>query len=455
MGVSVASIGEGLTSRGRAVLVAASILFGLLAVVSEANVGTVIILASFLLVFIYLSKVSFDFKINAARKLRAERIFSRPIVEGRPLKVTIRIENPTMVPLEIAEIFDPYPNMFRLHRGSNTGMAYIPANGFFEISYEVIPTLGKHEFGNPRLVIRDPAGLFSREIELRVNNLVEVQPRYEMIQRRGLLVVPTLKPGGVSSIRRRGMGMQFMDIREYVPGDEYRRIEWKATARTGKLMVKEFEQESSLEVMLILDTRDTMSYGVLGQTKLEYAVRGAATIAGYLLRRGDFVGLAYASMDGIRIVKPRRGPAHFRLLMQTLAQITWPIPGIMGLAPLHVVVRQAASRATRRGKNLYIVFTDLEMSPEELPQYVNLFTRLRGMRSEVVVISPYTPLFEVKGMTGMSAVIYRLYASRSIKEREKIVRTLLRHGIPLVNVGPEDLVSTTLLRIEAIRQRLS
>ncbi len=455
MGVSIAPIGEGLTPRGRALLAAASILFGLLAIVSEANMSVILVLASFLMVFIYLSKVTLDFKINVARKLKARRIFEKPIVEGRPLKVTVRIENPTLAPLEIIEIFDPYPSKFRLHRGSNTSIAYIPASGFFELSYEVLPVLGKHEFGNPRIVIRDPAGLFSREIELRVNNVVEVQPRYEPIHRRGLLVVPTLMPGGVSSIKRRGIGMQFMDIREYVPGDEYRKIEWKATARTGRLMVKEFEQESSLEVMLILDTRDTMSYGVLGQTKLEYVVRGAAAIAGYLLRRGDFVGLAYASMDGLRVLKPRRGPAHFKLLMRALAKITWPIPGLMGSTPLHTVIRQAASRATRRGKNLFIVFSDLEMPAEELPLYINLFSKLRGMRSEVIVISPYTPLFEVKGMSGMSAVIYRLYASRSIREREKTVRALLRHGIPLVNVGPEDLVTHTLLRIEAIRQRLS
>jgi len=441
---------SGITPRGKILIVVASVLFALLVVAPQSLVPSIIVLATFNTVLLLVSRIIFDLQLSIARRLGVKRRYDVPVIEYKPLSIKLEITNPSRIPLLFVEIRDSYPPLFKLLKYSNSAVASIPARGSLVLEYVVKPVAGRHVFKGPFMVLRDPAGLFSREISLGEIEEIRVQPRLEHIRERMLLAVPTLRPGGTAFTRRRGIGMQFMDIREYVPGDEYRRIEWKATARTTKLMVKEFEQESSLEVMLVLDLPGTMSYGVVGSTKLEYSLRSIASISEYLLRRGDYVGLAISSGMHTSILKPARGSQQFRRILRVLSDLSWPSPDSpSGLANL---LRLAATRATKRGKTVYIVISDLE---QVQPGSIDLLFRLRSLRNEVIVISPYTPLFEVKGLSGFKAALYRLYTIRSMSEREKTVKTLLAHGIPVVTVGPDDMVEATLMRIELLRQRLA
>jgi len=116
------------------------------------------------------------------------------------------------------------------------------------------------------------------------------------------------------------------------------------------------------------------------------------------------------------------------------------------------IIATAFTSIGRRGRRLYIVFSDLEMGEDEFQEFTDTLIRLRNLRNDVVVVSPFTPYFEAKGLEGLQGLVYKLYASKSVKEREKIVRNLMKHGITVVNVGPDDLVAKTLLRIEALRR---
>ena len=440
----------GLTRRGRGVLLVAALLYGMVFVVQSSAVWPITAIASFLVVFLVASRITFEFKVRVASSLIAERSFSRPAVEGKPLRVTLRVTNKSIVPLESCEILDSYPETFKLIKGSSSTVILVPAKGFAELSYVVKPVLGRHCFPKPVVRIRDPAGLFSEDIELDVKECISVQPLYEPLRKKSLLPGAVYMPGGRSLARRRGIGSQFIETREYVPGDDYRLIEWKATARSGRLMVREFEQESSLEVVLVLDTRPSMAYGLVGMTKFEYMVRGAAAIADHLVRRGDMVGLAFKSGGRTVIVKPGRGVSHGLMLVKTLSGIEWPSHG--GTIWFPRLIAAAFTGIGRRGRRLYIVFSDLEMGEDEFKEFTDTLVRIRNLRNDVVIVSPFTPYFEAKGLEGLQGLVYKLYASKSVREREKIVRNLMKHGITVVNVGPDDLVAKTLLRIEALRR---
>jgi uncharacterized protein (DUF58 family) len=452
MGEGKVGAGKGITPRGKAFIALAALLYGL-AVLAPLSIAKVLLaLGSLLLVLLYASRLLLDLELRTAYSLRVDRIYARPLVEGRSTRVTLRFHNNSLLPLLFAEVVDPYPPLFRLVEASNAAVLSIPARGSASITYALRPVAGRHVVPPTRMVVRDPAGLFARKVEVGDKAVLDVQPRFEELRLKGMLIIPTLSPGGTLVAGRRGIGTQFLELREYVPGDEYRRIEWKASARTRRLMVKEYEQETSLEIMLVLDVSPSMAYGVAGSTKLEYSLRALATLSGYLLGRGDMVGLAMASPGGIPVLKPGRGKTQHRRIMSLLSSTPWPYPG--SLSPSLAEALKRAANVMRRGRNIYIVFSDLEKPGEELGRIVDMLSFLKKLRNEVVVIAPYTPLFEAEGLSGIGEALYRIYAARSMEERSRVSKEFLKRGIVVVNVGPRDIVEAALIRVEAVRRMM-
>jgi uncharacterized protein (DUF58 family) len=448
-----------LTPRGRALVLASAVMLALGLFIRAPLSGALIAAGTFALLLAYISKLSLELRLHVVGSLRVRREFEGEMVEGSRLKVRLVLENPSIVPLENVEVHDYYPSLFRLLEASNMRTLLVPPKGYAMFEYAVKPVVGRHRFPNPLLVVRDPFGLFSKALRIQASSEVAIQPRYERIHGRNLLVIPSAKPGGLSGARRRGVGTQFFEVREYQYGDEIRRIEWKSTARLLKLMVKEFEQESSLEVAVVIDTSPSMTYGRVGYTKLEYSVRAAATIGEYLARRGDYVGLAYHNPgSGVVVVPPGRGHGHFRLYVRALSRISWP--GAGGRSPergdnrLVEAVSRYVGASRRRGKTVFILFSDLELREEQLAAVLDVLSKIRGLGHEVFVLSPATPFFEVKSLTGLQAGLYRLKALDEIARRRRIAKLFLSRGIPMVSVGPDDLAIHALRRIEVLRQVL-
>jgi uncharacterized protein (DUF58 family) len=124
---------------------------------------------------------------------------------------------------------------------------------------------------------------------------------------------------GLHAIRHRGLGGDLRELRDHAPGDPFKQIAWKATARTGKLMVRDLDRETMVTHFLLVDQGATMRKGP-GATKLDYAVDLAASYARGALEAGDRVGLI--TFDG-RIVgeaKPNDGPVHRLRLVEVLMQ---------------------------------------------------------------------------------------------------------------------------------------
>ncbi len=90
----------------------------------------------------------------------------------------------------------------------------------------------------------------------------------------------------------RGSSVEFSEYRKYVPGDDLRRLDWRAYGRSDRFFVKEFEADTNLRCCLVLDTGGSMGYGSTGVTKIEFARRIAGTLSHLAMRSGDAVGLA-------------------------------------------------------------------------------------------------------------------------------------------------------------------
>ena len=129
---------------------------------------------------------------------------------------------------------------------------------------------------------------------------------------------------GMHRSPHRGLSVEFADHRAYTQGDDLRHIDWKVFGRTDKYYIKEYEQETNLQLLLVVDASESMSYRSEGSpmSKYEYAATAAAAIGYLALRQHDAVGLAVFD-EGIRtFIRPSSSAHHWKMVVHELARGT-------------------------------------------------------------------------------------------------------------------------------------
>lgn len=188
---------------------------------------------------------------------------------------------------------------------------------------------------------------------------------------------------GLHRSPRRGFSVEFAEHRQYQPGDEPRYVDWKLLARTDRLYVKQFEEETNLRAMLVLDASASMGWRGAEErlTKLDYASRLAAALSLVLIRQRDAAGLVTFD-DAVRAVAPARARVgHWHALARTLAQTA---PGTGTAA--EPALKQVVTALRRRGMVVFI--SDLLLD-RELALKALKFLRHRG--HEVLVLHVADP----------------------------------------------------------------
>ncbi|MBI2823785.1 MAG: DUF58 domain-containing protein [Planctomycetia bacterium] len=180
----------------------------------------------------------------------------------------------------------------------------------------------------------------------------------------------------------RGASVEFAEYRKYVPGDDLRRLDWRAYGRSDRFYVKEFEADTNLRCCLVVDTSGSMGFGSQGVTKIDYARRIAGTLGYLASQQGDAVGLACVAGGILRNLPPRRNAPHLRLVLDLLEEIE--PKGETQLAPaLHELAETIRQRA------LVIILSDLFIEPALLNE---CFQHLRFRRHDVAVFHLLDPL---------------------------------------------------------------
>jgi uncharacterized protein (DUF58 family) len=433
------------TPRGNTILLLAAVLITL-GIVGALQSQTFLLYAGVgIFMFYYASKLLLQLKVKALDRLEVSRNYPDRVSEGDDLEVGLEMVNRTFVRLPV-EVVDPYPPFFRLRSGTNAAVVTVPAKGYFDLRYSVAPTsIGIQEFGPVRLVTRDIAGLFFYERTLPLPQWVEVTPVAKELTKGVLRAMAMSTYGGSLTSRRKGEGMEFADIRRYEPGDPFRRIEWHATARTGRLMVRERHAETQLNVMIMLDSTESMAYGEAGRTKLDYAARAVASLVAYLSERGDFVGLTVIQgQSPAQVIPLARGQVQEVRLLNVLGALSPK----RSPESLRAAVSRCLSLGRIKGKTLFFVITDLDLERDLLP-----LSLLRGMNHEVVVISPYTPFFEAHNLEGLDRSIYSISVSHQLRTRKELLGQARGLGIPVLDVGPDDLFPKLVLQVEELRRK--
>lgn len=184
--------------------------------------------------------------------------------------------------------------------------------------------------------------------------------------------------GSVAGLHRsphRGSSLEFAEYRKYVPGDDTRRLDWRAYGRSDRFYIKEFEADTNLRLCLIVDTSGSMNYSAGGPSKLDIARKIAGTLAYLAVQQGDAVGLYCAGKKFHREIAPKRNASHLRVVLDELADLKG-----QGETGLPAALHEAAERIRQRA--LIVVVSDLFVPAAELNQ---CFQHLRFRKHDVVV----------------------------------------------------------------------
>jgi uncharacterized protein (DUF58 family) len=310
------------------------------------------------------------------------------------------------------------------------------------------PRRGDYRFGRVVLRYRSALGLFERQHAYPVERDVRVYPnlldlrRYELLVRRGLEL-----EAGTRVARRFGAGTELERLREYVPDDELRRVNWKATARRGIAISNEFETERSQNVVVLLDAGRLMAAVADGLTKLDHALNAGLLLAYAAGRRGDRVSLlAYA--DRVKaFLPPGRGKRTFLSILETLYRLepeATESDHARAFTYLH-------GRGLRR--SLLVLFTDLS-DPEPSRALVAHLARAarQHLVALVTVADPSITVPAAREPRDAQQLYEKVVAQRLLAERQQILTMLSGRGIITLDLPAHQLsaqVVATYLELKA------
>jgi len=268
-------------------------------------------------------------EIRAARSLDAERV-----QEGDVVEVTLILENRGEA-LDYIEVFDGVPRGATLVEGRDRFPLSLGRGQTAKLTYKLrFDRRGSFTFDDIRVRWSDPTQMVVREQKFRARLTdpeqlmvreekywsearVVVLPRIQDLRRCGLKP-STLKvqAGNVNSTSI-GQGMEFYCLREYVPGDELKKINWKATARRDRIAVNDYESERAGDVVILVDARSNIADAILHQRMVDLEVDAAASLSTYFLKQRDRVGILVLG-DTMELVPMGYGKRHFYRVMDRL-----------------------------------------------------------------------------------------------------------------------------------------
>jgi uncharacterized protein (DUF58 family) len=354
-----------------------------------------------------------------------------------------RLRRPAMVeardefPVEIR--CTPSRLAFRLQPGAEHATFYLATPG----------CRGLHHFGRILVRATGPLGLWKRQTAIPADMDVPVYPalgaigRWEALVRRG-----ALQEMGVRSWRRFGEGTEFAEVREYVPGDDFRRINWRSSARLGRPMTSEYQPERSRPIWLVLDCGRLMAGGSGPVSKLDCALSAALLLAWVALFRGDRVGAIGVAGELVASVPLRAGRSHYSRILDGL----FPLQPQLVDPDWELVLAQLRQRQGPRA--LIVLFTDL-IDPVVAGEMARATARLRPHHLPLVV-TQRDPALDAAGRMAPSddRAIYRRAAAISLRqERADALNQLRRLGVLTVDAGPEGISPALLNRYLELKAR--
>jgi uncharacterized protein (DUF58 family) len=311
-------------------------------------------------------------------------------------------------------------------------------------------TRGEAPLGDVALRVATPLGLVARTLRYHPDDRIVVAPSLAGVRRfRWLAVHQRLAAAGVRDARRRGEGRSFARLRDYVPGDDPRHIDWKATARRGHTITREFTIEQSQTVYVLVDAGRSMTQFAGDFPRFEYALSAALVLADVAASAGDRVG-AMVFDDRIRaLVPPQRGAAPLQAMRSALV----PVQPSLAEPDYAAAFRALAQRQRKRA--LIVLITDV-LEPRAARALLAHLTRGASRHLAVVVALRNEALLAaaVVPAAGNADVVYESAAAAELlAERATALQRMRDAGVVVLDVAPDAMAAAVVSQYLELKAR--
>lgn len=342
-----------------------------------------------------------------------------------PFQSFLKITEELPVQFEIRE------NQFRHKLGPNERSG---------ITYLVKPLeRGEYDFGFCQVFISTRIGLVVRRMATAVPGIVKVYPSFVQLRKYALLAQSAQQAEiGSRQLRKIGHSLEFEQIKDYVPGDDIRSVNWKATARKGGLMVNHFVDERSQQVYVALDKGRLMKMPFNNLTLLDYAINSSLVLCNVCLQRQDKFGLITFSHKPGTVLPAQRNPIQLNHVLEALyRQETDFLES--DFEKLYLQVRTYVKH-----RSLLMLFTQFE-SMGGMKRQLPYLKQLAKHHLLMVVFFENTELTELarQPVHDLEGIYQKTIAEKFVYEKKLIVRELQQNGIFTVLSAPDKLTIHT------------
>lgn len=318
------------------------------------------------------------------------------------------------------------------------------------LQYYVMPTKrGAFIFANIHIRYMGRFKLCMRMYKLDLSREYKVYPNLKNLHKYRLsLYNNRMLKEGQRNLRMLGHGTSFESLREYVPGDEYRKINWKATARGNKPIVNQYEPEKNQHVYMFIDTGRPMSYTVRGYRKLDMAVNTALVLADLVNQNDDQAALLLFNTEVNNMIMPGKGAGHRNKILEALYHIDYNNDTSNYEDAFYYFKKK------ERHRSIIFLFTDFE-TVEEAESLIKV-TPIIGRNNIVIIILIRNEKLEViasQKVNNEKDIFDKGVALELIEERKRIIDLLNRKGVYCIECAAEQVEIAVINKYIQIKNR--
>jgi uncharacterized protein (DUF58 family) len=338
----------------------------------------------------------------------------------------------------------------QLQRRDHTMEGALAPDRHQHLTYDIRPfTRGVYEFGYVQIFVSTALGLLERRLERAEPEEVAVYPSIIQMKAYELRAMKHIaQDSGIKKIRRVGHSYEFEQVKNYVEGDDYRSINWKASSRRHTLMVNQYEDERSQQVYCLIDKSRSMLMPFGGMSLLDYSINTTLAMSNIILKKQDKAGLlSFSDVIGATH-KAERDHGQLRRITESLyRERERPVESNFEL--LYEAVRRLVT-----GRSLLLLFTNFE-SKYALDRAMPTLRRLQANHLLVVIFFDNTEIRQLsqRPVERTLDIFEQTAARQFLHERKEMAARLRQYGIQSILTRPEDLTIHTINKYLELKSR--
>lgn len=370
-------------------------------------------------------------------KFTVVRHLVQPAYQHREHEITVAVTNPMHRAVQLY-IKDEPPFEVSVNSPPSGWLAIAPGETAL-FSYRISAAKrGTFFFANLNIRYSGRLGLFCRVYAIPLTQRLDVYPDLEKLNYTAFNLIHPSEVNGEHRRKIHSLSGEFSQLREFTPGDDLRKVNWKVTAHFGKPIINEFEPEKDQTVFLCFDTGRLM-YDQLNQShnRMDYLLDSAILLSYQIIEHGDMVGALGFNAAVTRFVPPGKGKQHLQLLINQC----YDLQASLIESDYHDAFTFLQNRLNKRC--LLFVYTDiLELeSSQELVAYLKILSR-RHLVVCVMLRKDYLKKIADLPVTDETSAFQKGVALDLIHESRQSIRWLSLHGITILEADPGTIAKT-------------